>query len=185
MIELVVGAIEAILMVLIGLHLAIFLLYFERKGSALIQDRVGANRAAITGFGRKLGLPNLGIVNTLLADPLKLFTKEDFVPDGADHFLHGLAPFLALFPILIAFAVVPVGDTLRVAQRNVNLQAAHVDVAALYLLAVIGIGVYGLALGGWASNNRWSLLGGIRASAQMISYELALGLAFLAVVVTY
>ena len=80
--ELVVGAIEAILMVLIGLQLAIFLLYFERKGSALIQDRVGANRAAITGLGRKLGLPNLGIVNTLMADPVKLFTKEDFVPKG-------------------------------------------------------------------------------------------------------
>jgi len=183
--ELVVGAIEAILMVLIGLQLAIFLLYFERKGSALIQDRVGANRAAITGLGRKLGLPNLGIVNTLMADPVKLFTKEDFVPDGADHFVHGLAPFLALFPVLITFVVFPFGDTITIAGRTFNLQAANLDAAALYLLATIGIGVYGVALGGWASNNRWALLGGIRASAQMISYEVAMGLAIVSIVMTY
>ena len=178
-------ALKAIVIVLLALSLSGVLLWFERKGAALIQDRIGANRAAVFGVGRRLGLPNLGLVNTLMADPLKLFTKEDFVPEGADHFLHGLAPFLALFPILIAFAVVPIGDTLRIGSLIINLQASHLDVAALYLLAAIGIGVYGLALGGWASNNRWSLLGGIRASAQMISYELALGLAFLAVVVTY
>jgi NADH-quinone oxidoreductase subunit H len=178
-------ALKAIIIVLLALSLSGVLLWFERKGAALIQDRIGANRAAVLGVGRRLGLPNLGLVNTLMADPLKLFTKEDFVPEGADHFLHGLAPFLALFPILIAFAVVPIGDTLRIGSRIINLQASQLDVAALYLLAAIGIGVYGLALGGWASNNRWSLLGGIRASAQMISYELALGLAFLAVVVTY
>jgi len=185
LIELVIGALKAIVIVLLALSLAGVLLWFERKGAALIQDRIGANRAAVLGVGRRLGLPNLGLVNTLMADPLKLFTKEDFVPEGADHFLHGLAPFLALFPILITFAVVPMGDTLRIGSRTINLQASHLDVAALYVLAAIGIGVYGLALGGWASNNRWSLLGGIRASAQMISYELALGLAFLSVVVTY
>src|SRR5215467_10326049 len=172
-------------MVLIGLQLAIFLLYFERKGSALIQDRVGANRAAITGLGRKLGLPNLGIVNTLMADPVKLFTKEDFVPEGADHFLHSLAPFLALFPVLITFVVIPFGDTITIAGHTFELQAANLDAAALYLLATIGIGVYGVSLGGWASNNRWALLGGIRATAQMISYELAMGLAIVAMVMTY
>src|SRR5207248_4563255 len=99
--------------------------------------------------------------------------------------LHGLAPFLALFPVLIAFAVVPIGHTLKRGARIVNLHAAQLDVAALYLLAVIGIDVYGLALGGWASNNRWSLLGGIRGSAQMISYEIAMGLAVVSVVLTY
>jgi len=185
MIELVVGAIEAILMVLVGLQLSIFLLYFERKGSALIQDRVGANRAAITGLGRKLGMPNLGIVNTLVADPVKLFTKEDFVPDGADHFLHALAPFLALFPVLITFVVIPFGDTITIGRHTFNLQAANLNAAALYLLATIGIGVYGVSLGGWASNNRWALLGGIRATAQMISYEIAMGLAIVAIVMTY
>ncbi len=183
--ELVIGAIKAIFMVLVGLQLAIFLLYFERKGSALIQDRVGANRAAITGLGRKLGMPNLGIVNTLVADPLKLFTKEDFVPEGADHFLHGLAPFLALFPVLITFVVFPFGDTITIAGHTFNLQATSLNAAALYLLATIGLGVYGVALGGWASNNRWALLGGIRASAQMISYEVAMGLAIVSIVMTY
>ena len=122
MAELIVGAIEAVLMILMGLHLAIFLLYFERKGSALIQDRVGANRASITGLGRKLGLPNLGIINTLIADPIKLFTKEDFVPAGADHFLHGLAPFVALFPVMIAFVVIPFGDTITL--RRTHLRPA-------------------------------------------------------------
>jgi NADH-quinone oxidoreductase subunit H len=185
LIDLVIGTVKAIVIILLALNLTALLLWFERKGSALIQDRIGANRAAVFGLGRRLGLPNLGLISTLIADPLKLFTKEDFVPEGADYFLHALAPFLALFPILITFAVVPIGDVLKIGPHTINLQAAHLDVAALYLLAAIGISVYGLALGGWASNNRWSLLGGIRASAQMISYELALGLAFLSVIVTY
>jgi|YelNatPaOPRAMG01_1025707.scaffolds.fasta_scaffold00651_34 NADH-quinone oxidoreductase subunit H len=185
MIELLIGALKAIIILLLALNLAAILLWFERKGSALIQDRIGANRAAITGLGRKLGLPNLGFVNTLVADPIKLFTKEDFVPEGADRFLHALAPFLALFPVLITFAVVPFGDQITIAGHTIVLQAASLDVAALYILATIGIGVYGVALGGWASNNRWALLGSVRATAQMISYEIAMGLAIIAVVMTY
>ena len=184
-IDLLIGAIKAIVVLLFVLNLAAILLWFERKGSALIQDRIGANRANILGFGQRLGLPNLGVVNTLMADPLKLFTKEDVVPAGADRFLHSLAPFLALFPVLITFAVIPFGDVLVVGGRIINLQAANLNVAALYVLATIGLGVYGVSLGGWASNNRWALLGGIRATAQMISYELALGLAILAMVMTY
>jgi NADH-quinone oxidoreductase subunit H len=183
--ELLIGAIKAIIIVVMVLNLAAVLLWFERKGSALIQDRIGANRAAILGIGRKLGLPNLGFVNTLLADPIKLFTKEDFVPDGADRFIHGLAPFLALFPVLVTFAVVPIGDILKIGARTINLQAADLNVGALYVLAALGVGVYGIALGGWASNNRWALLGGIRASAQMISYEIPMGLAIITVVITY
>ncbi len=185
MIELLIGALKAIIILLLALNLAAILLWFERKGSALIQDRIGANRAAIIGLGRKLGIPNLGFVNTLVADPIKLFTKEDFVPEGADRFLHALAPFLALFPVLITFAVVPFGDQITIAGHTIVLQAASLDVAALYILATIGIGVYGVALGGWASNNRWALLGSVRATAQMISYEIAMGLAIIAVVMTY
>ncbi len=185
MIELLIGALKAIIILLLALNLAAILLWFERKGSALIQDRIGANRAAITGLGKKLGLPNLGFVNTLVADPIKLFTKEDFVPEGADRFLHALAPFLALFPVLITFAVVPFGDQITIGGHTIVLQAASLDVAALYILATIGIGVYGVALGGWASNNRWALLGSVRATAQMISYEIAMGLAIIAVVMTY
>src|SRR5580700_1527278 len=180
-----IGAIKAIVVLLMVLQLSAILLWFERKGSALIQDRVGANRANITGVGRRLGMPNLGFVNTLMADPLKLFTKEDFVPEGADKFLHALAPFLALFPVLITFAVVPFGDVVKIGSRTITLQAAAINVAALYIPASTGIGVYGIALGGWASNNRWALIGGIRASAQMISYEIGLGLAIISVVMTY
>ncbi len=184
-IELIAGAVKAILMILIGLNLAIFLLYFERKGSALIQDRIGSNRATITGFGKRMGLPNLGIINTLIADPVKLFTKEDFIPDGADKFLHTLAPFLALFPVMITFVVVPFGDVITISGHQIDLQAANLNAAALYMLATIGLGVYGVALGGWASNNRWALLGGIRATAQMISYEIAMGLAIISIVMTF
>jgi NADH-quinone oxidoreductase subunit H len=185
LIDLLIGAIKATIVVVMVLNLAGILLWVERKGSALIQDRIGANRASITGLGKRMGLPNLGLVNTLLADPLKLFTKEDFVPDGADKFLHALAPFLALFPVIITFAVVPFGDVVQIGSRTITLQAANINAAALYILATIGIGVYGVALGGWASNNRWALLGGIRASAQMISYEIGLGLAIISVVMTY
>ncbi len=185
LIELVIAAIKSIVVLVMVLNLALILLWFERKGSALIHDRIGANRAAITGLGARMGIPNLGFINTALADPIKLFTKEDIVPDGADRFLHALGPFLALFPVLITFVVIPFGDTLRIGGRTINLQAADLNVGLLYVLATIGIGVYGLALGGWASNNRWALLGAIRATAQMISYELALGLAIIAVVMTY
>ena len=184
-VEVIASIVKAVLMILIGLHLSIFLLYFERKGSALIQDRIGANRLTVTGLGKRLGLPNLGIINTLIADPLKLFTKEDFIPDGADKFLHTLAPFLALFPVMITFVVIPFGDSIMIAGHKIDLQAANLNAAALYLLATIGIGVYGVALAGWASNNRWALLGGIRATAQMISYELAMGLAIISIVMTF
>lgn len=184
-IDLLIGAVKAIVVILMVLNLSAVLLWFERKGSALIQDRVGANRANILGLGQRLGLPNLGFVNTLMADPLKLFTKEDFIPAGADRFLHGLAPFLAMFPVLVTFAVVPFGDELTIGSYHISLQAAPINVAALYILATVGIGVYGVALAGWASNNRWALLGGIRATAQMISYELAMGLAIIAVAMTY
>src|SRR5580700_4908598 len=172
-------------MIVLGLNLSLFLLYFERKGSALIQDRIGSNRVTITGLGKRMGMPNLGIINTTIADPVKMFTKEDFVPDGADKFLHTLAPFLALFPVMITFVVIPFGDTIWIHGHRIGLEAANLNSGALYLLATIGIGVYGVALAGWSSNNRWSLLGGTRATAQMISYELAMGLSIVAVVITY
>ncbi len=184
-IDLLIGAVKAIVILLLVLNLSAVLLWFERKGSALIQDRVGANRANIFGVGKRIGMPNLGLMNTLMADPLKLFTKEDFVPEGADKFLHALGPFLALFPVLVTFAVVPIGDVIHIGGRTVELQAASINAGALYILATIGVGVYGVALGGWASNNRWALLGAVRATAQMISYEIAMGLAIIALVITY
>src|SRR5205823_6268695 len=153
--------------------------FFERKVSALIQDRIGANRAAILGFA------GLGLVNTLVADPIKFLLKEDVALAGTDHLLHFLAPVLSLVPVLVTFAVVPFGDVLRVGDRTINLQAADLNVGILYVLAMVSLGVYGIVLGGWASNNRWALLGGIRASAQMISYEIAMGLSLIGVVLTF
>jgi NADH-quinone oxidoreductase subunit H len=180
--ELLITFVKCVVALLIVLQVGLLLLWIERKGSALIQDRVGANRANL--FGGLLPF-NLGIVNTLMADPVKLFTKEDIVPDGADHFLHWLAPFVALFPLFLTYAVVPFGDVLVVGGTTISLQAVGLDVGILFVLAMVSLGVYGVVLGGWASNSRFALLGGVRGSAQMISYEIAMGLALVAVVLTY
>jgi len=172
---------KSLVVLLFVLQLSAFLLWIERKGSALIQDRIGANRASFLGV-----VPfNLGFLNTLVADPVKMFTKEDFIPAGADRLLHSLAPFLALFPAVVTFAAIPFGDTLELAGRTIELRAVGLDVGLLYVVAMVSMGVYGVVLAGWASNNRWALLGGIRGSAQMISYEVALGLALISMVLTY
>src|SRR6185503_15823069 len=120
-----------------------------------------------------------------VADPVKFLLKEDVVPEGVDHRLHFWAPIIGLMPALIAFAVIPFGDIVEIGGRTIELQVAKLDVGVLFVLAMAGLGVYGVVLGGWASNNRWSLLGGIRGSAQMISYEIAMGLGLVAVVLTY
>ena len=176
-----ISAIKCIGVVLMVLQLSAFLLWIERKGSALIQNRIGANRASIFGV-----VPfNLGFTNTLLADPIKMFTKEDFIPAGADRLIHTLSPFLALFPALVTFAAIPFGDTIEVGGKLVELQAVSLDVGVLYVVAMVSMGVYGVVLAGWASNNRWAMLGSIRGSAQMISYEIAMGLALVSMVLTY
>ena len=155
--------------------------FFERKVSALIQDRIGANRATILGFAGH------GLINTLVADPLKFLPKEDVVPAGRDRLLHFAARrCIAVFPALVAFAVDAVRRRRsRSATARSICRSASLDVGILYVLAMASLGVYGVVLGGWASNNRWSLLGGIRGSAQMISYEIAMGLALVGVVLTY
>ena len=179
--EVAIAFVKALAVLLIVLQLTVFLLWVERKGSALIQDRIGANRANLLGL-----MPfNLGLVNTMMADPVKMFTKEDFVPEGADRLLHTLAPFLAVFPALVAFAAIPFGDELHVGGRIISLQVADLNVGLLYVLSMVSLGVYGVTLAGWASNNRWALLGGLRGAAQMISYELAMGLSLVAVVMTF
>ena len=116
---------------------------------------------------------------------MKFLLKEDVVPAGVDRRLHFWAPIIGLMPALVAFAVIPFGDVVELAGRTIELQVARLDVGVLFVLAMAGLGVYGVVLGGWASNNRWSLLGGIRGSAQMISYEIGMGLALVAVVLTY
>ena len=172
-------AIKAFLVLFMVLNLAGVLGWVERKGSALIQDRIGANRASIFGFA------GMGLINTLVADPLKFLTKEDFIPPAGDRFLHTLAPCLALFPALVTFAVIPFGDVLQIGERVINLQVANLNVGILFIFAMTSLGVYGLVIGAWASNNKFSLLGGVRGSAQMISYEVALGLSVIGILMVY
>ena len=178
---LLIDVVLVVMVIFMVMQIAPLLLWIERKGSAVLQDRIGANRVSISDIplfkGRLKKLPfNVGIVNTLIADPIKLFTKEDFIPPGADKLLHTLAPIVALVPALITMLVVPFGDVITIGGRTIELQAARLNVGILYILAMVSLGVYGIVLAGWASNNRWALLGGIRASAQMISYEIAMGL---------
>ena len=160
------------------LNFAGFHTWVERKQSALIQDRIGANRADILGF-RALGLFH-GI-----ADVVKLFTKEDIVPEGADKTLHTLAPVFSVFFALVAFAAIPFGDRLILGDTVVELQIARIDAALLYVFAMLSLGVYGVILAGFASRNNYAILGGLRATAQMISYEIALGLAVIGVIMVY
>jgi NADH-quinone oxidoreductase subunit H len=158
---------------LAGLHT-----WIERKQSAIIQDRIGANRASI--FGVRL----MGLFHPL-ADAVKMFTKEDIVPAGADKALHTLAPGFAVFFALVAFAGIPFGDRLVLGGRVIELQVAKIDVALLYVFAMLSLGVYGVILAGFASRNNYAMLGGLRATAQMISYEIALGIAIIGVIMIY
>jgi NADH-quinone oxidoreductase subunit H len=160
------------------LNLAGFHTWVERKQSALIQDRIGANRAGIFGF-RALGMFHG------LADVLKMFTKEDIVPAGADRSLHTLAPFFSVFFALVTFAAIPFGDRLILGDRVIDLQVAKIDAALLYVFAMLSLGVYGVILAGFASRNNYAILGGLRATAQMISYEIALGFAIIGVIMVY
>ena len=190
MIELVVvKVVLAGLVIFVVLNLAGFQTWVERKQSALIQDRIGANRAPIFGF-RLLGLFHG------LADVIKMFTKEDIVPAGADKTLHALAPFFSVFFALVIFAAIPFGDSLDVraipfgdrlnlADPVIDLQVAKIDAAVLYIFAMLSLGVYGVILGGFASRNNYAIMGGLRATAQMISYEIALGIAIVGVIMVY
>ena len=190
MIELlVIKVVLAGIVIFVVLNLAGFQTWVERKQSALIQDRIGANRAPIFGF-RLLGLFHG------LADVIKMFTKEDIVPAGADKTLHALAPFFSVFFALVIFAAIPFGDSLDVraipfgdhlnlANPVIDLQVAKIDAAVLYIFAMLSLGVYGVILAGFASRNNYAILGGLRAAAQMISYEIALGIAIVGVIMVY
>lgn len=178
-IDIAIVAAKSLLVLVMVLQLAGLLGWVERKGSALIQDRIGANRASILGFA------GMGMINTLLADPIKFLTKEDFIPPHGDRLLHTLAPCLALFPALVTFAVIPFGDVLVIGERVINLQVANINVGILYIFAMASLGVYGVVIGAWAANNKFSLLGGVRGSAQMISYEIAMGLSVMGILMIY
>ncbi|MGK7346310.1 MAG: NADH-quinone oxidoreductase subunit NuoH [Candidatus Nitrospinota bacterium M3_3B_026] len=154
------------------------LAWVERKQSAVMQDRVGANRAAIFGF------TIIGLFHSL-ADAIKLVFKEDFMPRGADRALFKIAPLVALIPALAAFAVIPYGGRYELWGREVNFVVADLDVGVLFVFAISSLATYGVVVGGWASNNNWSLLGALRASAQMFSYEVTMGLTIIGLVMYY
>jgi len=143
------------------------ILWVERRGAGLIQDRPGPNRVGFFGW-RAFGL------GQPLADALKFFFKEDVTPDHVDAFLYTIAPWIVMFSALVGFAVIPYGPTIPIAGRRVPLIGADVPIGALFIFAMAGLSVYGIVLAGWASNNKYSLMGGFRSAAQVISYELAM-----------
>ena len=177
--EIGIVALKALFVLGALLSMASLNIWIERKGSALIQDRVGANRAAILGFDLA------GLLNTLVADPLKALFKEDFVPRGTSQFMHCLAPFLAVFPVLVSFAVIPFGPPLYFQGQEIRLQLAQLNAGILYIFAMGALAVYGAMLAGWVSNNKFSLMGSLRAAAQMISYEITLGISIVGVLALY
>ena len=170
------GTIASLILILVMIT-ATLLTMADRKWSALMQDRVGPNRARFSIIPGLKDRPLHGLPH-ILADVLKMLFKEDFIPEGAEHnkFLFNLAPLLAFAPAFMLFAVVPVSPELYFWGARMQLQVAHVDWGILYVFALASVAVFGTALAGWTSNNKLALLGGLRASAQLVSYEVTLGL---------
>ena len=154
------------------------LTWVERKQSAIMQDRIGANRADILGF-TALGLFHI------LSDAIKMFAKEDFIPQGANRALHTMAPIIALTPAILTFAVIPFGGQYTLWGKEVNLVISDLDVGLLFVFAIASLATYGYVVAGWSSNNNWSLLGAMRTASQMISYEVAMGLTIIGVLMVY
>src|SRR5947209_5490095 len=171
-----IGTILSLIMVLVMIT-STLLTMADRKWSALMQDRVGPNRARFSIIPFLRDKPLHGIPH-IMADVLKMLFKEDFIPEGAvpNRFLFNLAPLLAFAPAFMLFAVVPVSPELTFFGIRMQLQVARIDWGMLYVFALASIAVFGTALAGWTSNNKLALLGGLRASAQLVSYEVTLGL---------
>jgi NADH-quinone oxidoreductase subunit H len=158
------------LLFLITLGIAAYATYLERKVAAWFQDRIGPDRAG-----------PFGILQPL-ADGGKLFFKEDFIPAAADKWLFILGPGIAIFTSMMTGAVIPWSSDLEIAGNTIELQVADVNIGILFIMGFLSIGVYGIMIGGWASNNKFSLFSAIRASSQMISYELAMGICVITIV---
>jgi NADH-quinone oxidoreductase subunit H len=163
---------------LVVLNLAVFLSWLERKQSALIQDRIGANRASIMGFRFK------GLFH-ILADTLKLFAKEDFIPTGANKFLHTIAPCISMFFALVSFVAIPFGDTLSIGSYTIDLEATNLSIGILLVFGLMSMGIYGVVLAGLSSNNNYTFLASIRAASQMISYEITMGATVIGILMIY
>lgn len=191
--QLIVSAVVILIMIHVILITVAYLIYLERKISAYIQDRIGPNRV-----GFDFGIPQLRFLRGKLglgqplADGLKFLLKEDFMPRLADRILFTVAPMASIVPALIGFVIIPWGGIWTIGDISilgwtipggpVYIAGAHVNIGIVYLLAVASLGVYGVTLGGWASNNKYSFLGGLRCTAQMLAYEIPLGLSLMAVV---
>ncbi|MDZ7261932.1 MAG: NADH-quinone oxidoreductase subunit NuoH [candidate division KSB1 bacterium] len=154
------------------------MVWLERRGSAFIQDRLGPNRIPIFGFR------NAGLIQPI-ADVIKLVLKEDIIPGQVHRSLFLLAPLIALSAAFCTFSVIPLADVLKVDDLIIPLQVADLNFGILFILAIASLGVYGIVLAGWSSNNKYSLLGGLRSSAQLISYEVSMGLAIVGVLMVY
>ncbi|MCU0794713.1 MAG: NADH-quinone oxidoreductase subunit H [Akkermansiaceae bacterium] len=171
---------------LVVLPLVPISVYFERRFSAVIQDRVGPNRVGIplTLLGMKKDFHFFGLVQPM-ADGLKLFLKEDFTPVHVRKAFYWLAPALTVIPALVTVCVVPFGSPIEIGGREVELVIANLDVGPLFVFAVSSLAVYGITLAGWSSNSKYPFVGGVRSTAQMISYEIALGLSIIPVLLYY
>jgi NADH-quinone oxidoreductase subunit H len=152
--------------------------WIERKQSAIMQDRIGANRADIA------GVTVLGLLHPM-ADVIKLMSKEDVVPEGANRVMHLLAPVIAAVPAVIAYAVIPFGGVYVFGAHTISLVVSDPDWGLLYIFAIGSIAAYGTIIAGWSSNNNWSLLGSLRASAQLVSYEVTLGLSVVGIFMVF
>ncbi len=171
---------------LVVLPLVPLSVYFERRFSAIIQDRVGPNRVGIplTLFGFKKDFHFFGLIQPI-ADGLKLFLKEDFTPDHVRKAFYWLAPALTLVPALITVCVVPFGPDVTLFGRTEKLVIADIDVGPLFVFAISSLTVYGITLAGWSSNSKFPFIGGVRSTAQMISYEICLGLSIIPVLLYF
>jgi len=166
----IITLIKIIIMVTVLLLTVSYSVYFERKISAWVQNRVGPNRVGWKGALQPF------------ADVFKLLLKEDIVPSSSNKPLHALAPFIALFVAFSTYAVIPFGPNVKVFGYDVQLVVADVNIGILYILALTSLSVYGITFAGWSSGSKYSLLGGIRSSAQMISYEVSMGFSVAGVV---
>jgi len=175
-IEPIVKVLFILIVMVVGI--APLITWIERKQSAVMQDRIGANRADLA------GITILGLLHPA-ADVIKLMTKEDVVPIGANRVLHLLSPLIAAVPAIIAFVVIPYGGVYQFGETTISLVGADIDWGLLYIFAIGSIAAYGTIIAGWSSNNNWSMLGGLRASAQMISYEVVMGLTVVGVFMVF
>ena len=160
------------------LVLTLYLTWVERKESAVLQDRVGANRASI------FCLRIFGLFQPF-ADAIKMIFKEDFVPAFSNKVLHTLAPFVSFFFVAVTIVAMPFGGDIVLGGKTLSLQVFDPSVGLLYVLAMLSLGIYGIILSGWASRNRFALLGSVRGAAQLISYEVALGLSLIGLIMVF